>query len=645
MTARRCAALLVCAALLAAPASADDTAARTAAVQAVLDDLASRGGGDPAEALQRLRRVGPPPAGAPLALRRHYHAAVAFQALFVPDEAARRDALAALQAMATREGCEPCATDGVLAALDAAGLAQDIPRIRELQAELAARPAAVSVDDRYEIAYANAEALERLGDAAAALDAALNAARLATATGRPVAQLRSLKRLSSVNMLRRDFRAALGHLDEAMRHARALDRPYDIVTILVDQSYAHASLRDRPRQFAALREALSLARRLGAADVELTALNNLAHYYNGDPSTHAQARAHALAGERLARRLGDTVMVAFTRVNRGVAMVHLGEVEAGLALAREGVATVRAAGLPLETADLLEQLSIACEAAGRPGEAIAALREQLGLLEQIAQRQHDSAAQELQSRFEAERRALEIERLQVQQQRDAAAATTQGLQQRLWAVAALALTLAGVLTARGLVQVRRRSRRLQDANARLDVQARRDALTGAFNRRHAEQRLAQPQPEPLGLVLLDVDHFKQVNDRHGHAAGDAVLQAVAERLQAGLRGSDALVRWGGEEFLLLLPGCSNGLLPGPVERALARLGERPVTLPDGQPLRVTASAGAVCWSAASGEPWQAALQRADDALYAAKQAGRNRGLCVAGAADARLTVFGPSAAA
>jgi diguanylate cyclase (GGDEF)-like protein len=632
---------LAMAALLLPLLAAADDAARTAAVQAVLDDFAQRGSGRAVEALQRLREAGPPPDSAPQALRQRYYAAIASEAAVVPDVAARRAALAVLQAMAAGEGCEPCTTELVLAALDEAMLAQSVPRIREVQAQLAARPPAQSPRDRFNVAYAHASALERMGDAAAALEAALEAARLAADGGSAMDQMRSLSLLAYANMLRRDFRAALRNLDEAMARARAIGNDHRVVGFLIDMSYAHAAVGDRPRVFAALQEGLALARRLGDRESELTALNNLAHYYNGDPSTHAKAYAHALEGEKLARRLDDPVMVAFTRTNRGVAMVRLGQAEAGIALAREGVAAVRARGLTVEAADLLEQLSIAYEAAGRHGEAITALREQLLLLEQMAQRQHDTAAQELQDRFDADRRALEIERLQVQQQRSQAEAATRSLQQRVWAVAALALVLAGVLIGRGLVRVRQRSRRLQAVNARLDEQASRDALTGAFNRRHAEQLLAAEPAEATGLVLLDVDHFKQVNDRHGHAAGDAVLQAVAQRLQTGLRGGDALVRWGGEEFLLLLPGCDADALAGPVARALARLGEEAVTLPDGTPLRVTASAGACVWPASAGQPWQAAMQRADEALYAAKQAGRNRGVCILPGAAGPVTVSGP----
>jgi diguanylate cyclase (GGDEF)-like protein len=611
------------------PDPAADGAARTAAVQAVLDDFAQHGFGRAKDALRRLREAGPLPETAPQHLRQRYFATIAQEAGVLEETAAQRAALDALQAMATREGCAPCATELVLLPLNQAIDEGNVPRVRELQAQLAARPPAVAWRDRFNAALTNARALERLSDAAAGLEAALQAARLAAEAGSAVDQLASLEQLASINMLRRDFRQALRDLDEALAQARALGNPNFIATQLINQGYVHAMLKDRPRQFAALQEALELARGTPALpDAELVVLNNLSNYYNGDPQGHGRAYQYALQGERLARKLGDRVTLAFTRTNRGVAMVYLGQVDGGLALAREGVATVRGMGLQLETAELLEQLSIAYEAAGRDADAIAALRERLLLLDQTAQRENDQAAQELQERFDAERKALEIERLSVQEQRSAAEAETRSLRRRVWAVGALALVLAGVLIGRGILQVRRRSQRLQTTNARLDAEASHDALTGAFNRGHAERWLAAPPAATVGLALLDVDHFKRINDTHGHAAGDAVLQAVAQRLQDGLRGSDVLVRWGGEEFLLLLPGCDAAALQGPVGRALARLGQAPVPLPAGEPLRVTASAGACVWPAHPGQTWQQAVHLADQALYLAKQGGRDRGTCV-----------------
>ncbi len=165
-------------------------------------------------------------------------------------------------------------------------------------------------------------------------------------------------------------------------------------------------------------------------------------------------------------------------------------------------------------------------------------------------------------------------------------------------------------------------------NAEVQRLVRTDALTSLYNRRYLVEiaseafTLARNGGRTLCIALLDVDHFKQVNDGHGHAVGDEVLIEVGRRLAGAVRGADTVARWGGEEFAVLLPGASllDGL--GVVQRMLERLRESPIVTRDG-PLRVTASAGVAQWKEAD-EDLDGLLHRADLALYAAKHAGRNR---------------------
>ncbi|MEC5207011.1 sensor domain-containing diguanylate cyclase [Vogesella urethralis] len=156
-------------------------------------------------------------------------------------------------------------------------------------------------------------------------------------------------------------------------------------------------------------------------------------------------------------------------------------------------------------------------------------------------------------------------------------------------------------------------------------QAVRDPLTGVFSRRSGEEMLellagqAARNAMPLTVVFIDLDHFKTINDRFGHAAGDQTLKRLASHLDALLRHSDILCRWGGEEFLLLLPNTSlvqaRALL-----RRLRRLGlgERP----DKQPL--TASMGVAEWQQDAAGDWRQLLAVADARMYQAKAAGRDR---------------------
>jgi two-component system, cell cycle response regulator len=155
----------------------------------------------------------------------------------------------------------------------------------------------------------------------------------------------------------------------------------------------------------------------------------------------------------------------------------------------------------------------------------------------------------------------------------------------------------------------------------------RDELTGCFNRRHAlevvdaELRRARRSQMPLSMVMFDLDYFKRVNDRFGHLAGDAVLASVGARMKAVLRGSDLKCRYGGEEFLILLPDTPvNGALH--VAETLRReLEQHPVTWNDRE-IPFTASFGVTAITPGEIDPL-VIMARADAALYRAKESGRN----------------------
>lgn len=174
-----------------------------------------------------------------------------------------------------------------------------------------------------------------------------------------------------------------------------------------------------------------------------------------------------------------------------------------------------------------------------------------------------------------------------------------------------------------------RDKERQVLSERLRRQAETDALTGLLNRRALEQfgeELSHPDSAGMaaGLILFDIDYFKRINDSHGHLAGDRVLQEVARRVQAMIRGDDILVRYGGEEFAFLTqasPG--RDALRAKAEKLRAELQARPIVTEDGVSLTVTCSFGVAEVLPGDGA-WLRLFQAADAALYAAKGGGRNR---------------------
>lgn len=162
-----------------------------------------------------------------------------------------------------------------------------------------------------------------------------------------------------------------------------------------------------------------------------------------------------------------------------------------------------------------------------------------------------------------------------------------------------------------------------------------DVLTGWHNRRYLQVRLKEELARAcrdgsnLVCLMLDIDHFKQVNDTWGHAAGDAVLQELAQRVEAQVRASDVAARYGGEEFVVLLPNTDDEAGARLAERIRAAVSATPIELPGGESVRITASIGIAGIAPDKDETdlktiGDSLIARADVALYSAKTAGRNK---------------------
>jgi diguanylate cyclase (GGDEF)-like protein len=242
----------------------------------------------------------------------------------------------------------------------------------------------------------------------------------------------------------------------------------------------------------------------------------------------------------------------------------------------------------------------------------------------------------LEARVATERREREIDRLRGAQALSALQARQRATQRNAVAVVAL------LLLAVGATAYRRRGRDARRAEA-LSLT---DALTGVRNRRYVRETVARElaivRPRRAGragrpahaahderavaFLLLDVDHFKQVNDGFGHGAGDRLLADLARLLESTCGGSDEVVRWGGEEFLVVSRDIDHAGARLLAERIRAAVASHVTTLDDGRTLRVTCSIGFAIAPRAAGAPawnWEAVVALADHGTYAAKRLGRN----------------------
>lgn len=171
--------------------------------------------------------------------------------------------------------------------------------------------------------------------------------------------------------------------------------------------------------------------------------------------------------------------------------------------------------------------------------------------------------------------------------------------------------------------------RIVDLETRLRTARDTDGLTGLRNRMaiatavNLELTRARRESVPVGIVLLDVDHFKQVNDQYGHQAGDLALRHIATVVTRNVRPYDAVGRWGGEELLLLLAGTTLAEAAAIAERVCASIAAAPLALADGRQLVLTASLGVMSSELNPGGALDTLVQQADIALYRAKADGRN----------------------
>ncbi len=629
---RRQAAASLCAAVAFLLATVASPAHATETVDEVIASLQAHGYASAELALERLQQA-TKAAHPTLAQRWRLDQLLSEFGLYAGDRDAWEASTGRLKAMAEHEHCVPCAD---VLAIRREQLAEggEPAALRKSLAELRARPAPADPALLFAWTLAKANGLIALGDNDEGIAEALKAAEIATAHDLPVGLIDALAVLTNVDSARRDIPHALEYAHRGLARAREIGYQQGVATLLVDISYALSTKKENIERQAVLLELLQVSDGVrGMEPMHQVALINLAALCN-DTHRYREAADYALRAERESNRDDNPNGYGFALVDRGVALVHLGQVDQGLSLVKTAVEIGEKTGEKRELADLLEQQVDALETAGRAAAALQVMHRWAAMDKEATASQRDKEVTKLQETFASRQRAQEIDRLKQDNARRDVELQLRAWRERAWAAAAVMVALLAVIVWQRLARTRHLNRGLQDDVTRLSHETHRDPLTQASNRRYGEALLQRLDREDshltpverrhVALLLLDVDHFKRVNDTHGHAAGDAVLVEMTHRLKSLLREGDSVVRWGGEEFLLVLPGIDEAGLPAVAARLLEAVGAQPMPLPDAAPLPVRASAGAVSWRAGAGQPWPEALAEADAALYRAKAAGRNR---------------------
>ena len=607
-----------------------------------LDDLDQHGYASPQLALQRVRSVTDRPGpGAATEQQLRYQLTLATLATHGKHKKDLDAAIGEVKRLAQTGHCEPCGPHLLALRVAHAELNNERSSLKPLLDQLAALPAATDLRYQAERLAMMSRGRGLLDEDDLALSYAVQAVETAGRAGLPATEGRLMTALVRAHFGRGDIASGLRVTGDYYALAERIGFRFLMAQARINQNYAHGTLKQEDKAQEALLDVLRITKGTpGTEAFQQIAQTNLSahHIHRGE---YAQAIRYTLVSEKLARQLGDDIGVAFALSNRGSAMARGGRVDEGVALMNLAMEKADQVGGRRVVIDLLSEQVNVLELAGRDKEALAALRRVFKLSADITSAEREKAVLELQEKFSAERKTREIERLSLSNARSQAEVAARAWQQRLWAAVAVGLLLSSVLLVQWVRMVRRRNRTLVVDNATLTSQSIHDPLTGAYNRRHFEQLMAQQEATihgrsddgnyraAVGLILLDVDHFKLVNDTYGHAAGDEVLRVVAERLRAVVREQDAVVRWGGEEFVLVLPGTPPEGLPIVAAKALSEIGREPV-LHDGLEIVVRVSAGAIAWPAWPTQSWADALHVADTALYLSKTGGRNRAHCFMG---------------
>ncbi|WP_395789887.1 diguanylate cyclase domain-containing protein [Aquimonas sp.] len=431
---------------------------------------------------------------------------------------------------------------------------------------------------------------------------------------------------------------AEGYSNRARELAERLGDPELRVGVLMNDAAIAALTGDAEGALRRSRSALALARPAGLERIQVGLLNNIAdaHLRLGQPR---QALQTAEAGLEGARRFGNRRVEIALLGNMGLARIDLGRIAEGrrdLAAAESILDEVGGEG---QRVALLREYGEALAAGGDAEAALELFHRERSLSAQITRQNMDAALRELQTSFDAEVRQRDMVLLQDQVATKSAELTSQDLTLRIWLLLLALLALILLLAVQLIRRLRGRERLLRERRERLRQETELDPLTGLGNRRAIIGRIAELStagPPEAALLLLDIDRFKAINDSHGHAVGDSVLVEVAHRLGACMRREDLVVRWGGEEFLVLAYACSPDQAVALARRLLERLAGRSVATAAGD-LSVSASIG-VCMTRLHPQggvlDWECAVRLADLALYAAKSRGRNRCVAVLGISDA-----------
>ena len=509
----------------------------------------------------------------------------------------------------------------------------------------AERLAAYTSDPRLRVRalISSGESSAEEGNFPLALTKLQNAVQTARKSGEALQVVVALKSLSVLYGQMREFDKGFEAVTEGERLAQQIHAPGRLAILKTSEAILATNAGDIPRGTAALLAALALERQIDAGVMISNTLVNLSDIYLKQRDW-PKALSFGQQALEQARALNDDATGATALVNIGQAYLAMGKLAEGKKHIELGVAWYQKSGNKPDQQGVLVEYGDALERAGDLPGALAAYHRERTLSNELFERRRQKAVMELQAKYESDKRQRQIELLRQENQVKSTEIDNRRLQQRVWWLLLVVFALASVIVGILYRKVRHANAQLEEKNLELKQQSVRDPLTGLYNRRHfqdfmrthkdIDRRGAGASGDDMvsAMFLLDVDHFKHINDTYGHGAGDAVLREIAEALRDILRETDMIVRWGGEEFLGFLPSVPRASLDDVARRLLVGIPARSIVY-QGHVLSAHVSIGFAPFPLGPGAAavsWERAINIVDMALYLAKGHGRNRAYGVRG---------------
>jgi diguanylate cyclase (GGDEF)-like protein len=502
---------------------------------------------------------------------------------------------------------------------------------------------------RVRVTISSGESFAEDGNFPMALTRMQAAATLARQSGQPMLMAIAFNSLAYLYNQMREHEKGFEALKEAYRAAESIDSPGRLAVLKNTEYALSIDSGQVQRGLKALLAAIELERKIGAGPMIATSLVNLSDCYLKLKDYH-NALASAQQALEQARLISAESSIATARVNIGQVYLAMGRLADGKKSFEEGMVWYEKSGDKPQLQEVLTEYGEVLERAGDLPGALKAYHRERTLSNELFETRRQKAMLELQEKYEADKRQRQITLLRQENQVKSTEIDNRRLQQRVWWLLALVFALSAVIVYFLYRKVRQANAQLEEKNQELKQQSARDPLTALYNRRHFQefmrghQEIAQSSANDemvSALYLMDVDHFKHINDTYGHGAGDAVLREISDALRDILRETDMIVRWGGEEFLAFLPAVKRSSLDDVARRLLSGIPARSIDY-QGNRLSVNVSIGFAPFPLAPGGKsmsWERAVNLVDMALYLAKGHGRNRAYGVQGFAhDTGMTM-------